>query len=65
MCIARLDKLARSDELQEKLKVTEWDLIVCDEAHKMAATVWGGEVKYTKRFCWADCFPTLHVISCC
>ena len=50
LCIARLDKLARSDELQEKLKVTEWDLIVCDEAHKMAATVWGGEVKYTKRF---------------
>ena len=50
LCIARLDKLARNDELQEKLKVTEWDLIVCDEAHKMAATVWGGEVKYTKRF---------------
>lgn len=50
LCIARLDKLARNDDLQEKLKVTEWDLIVCDEAHKMAATVWGGEVKYTKRF---------------
>ena len=25
-------------------------MIVCDEAHKMSATVWGGEVKYTKRF---------------
>lgn len=49
-CICRLDKLARNDELQEKLKVSEWDLIVCDEAHKMSATVWGGEVKYTKRF---------------
>ena len=49
-CIARLDKLSRSDVLQEKLKVTEWDLIVVDEAHKMSATVWGGEVKYTKRF---------------
>lgn len=49
-CICRLDKLARSEELQEKLKVSEWDLIVCDEAHKMSATVWGGEVKYTKRF---------------
>ena len=32
------------------MKVTEWDLIVCDEAHKMSATIWGGEVKYTKRF---------------
>ena len=49
-CICRLDKLARNERIQEKLKVTEWDLIVCDEAHKMSATVWGGEVKYTKRF---------------
>ena len=49
-CICRLDKLARNDELQEKLKVSEWDLIVCDEAHKMSATIWGGEVKYTRRF---------------
>ena len=50
LCICRLDKLARSDDIQEKLKVTEWDLIVCDEAHKLSATVWGGEVKYTRRF---------------
>lgn len=50
LCIVRLDKLARNDILQEKLKVTEWDLIVVDEAHKMSATVWGGEVKYTRRF---------------
>lgn len=49
-CIARLDKLARNTALQEKLRVTDWDLIVCDEAHKMAATMWGGEVKYTKRY---------------
>jgi hypothetical protein len=27
-----------------------WDLIVCDEAHKMSATTFGNEVKYTKRF---------------
>lgn len=50
LCIVRLDKLARNNVLQEKLKATEWDLIVVDEAHKMSATVWGGEVKYTKRF---------------
>jgi len=49
-CIVRLDKLSRSEELQEKLRITDWDLIVVDEAHKMSATVWGGEVKYTKRF---------------
>ena len=50
LCICRLDKLARNDTLQEKLRATEWDLIVVDEAHKMSASVWGGEVKYTKRF---------------
>ena len=50
LCIARLDKLSRNEALQEKLRVTEWDLIVVDEAHKMSASVWGGEVKYTKRF---------------
>ncbi len=49
-CIARLDKLSRNEEIQEKLWVSDWDLIVCDEAHKMSATVWSGEVKYTKRF---------------
>ena len=49
-CIVRLDKLSRNEEIQEKLRVTDWDLIVCDEAHKMSATVWGGEIKYTKRF---------------
>ncbi|KLU38980.1 MAG: RNA helicase [Peptococcaceae bacterium 1109] len=48
--IARLDKLARSDDLQQKLGDTDWDLVVVDEAHKMSATVWGGEVKYTKRY---------------
>jgi len=49
-CIVRLDKLSRNEEIQEKLRVTDWDFIVCDEAHKMSATVWGGEIKYTKRF---------------
>lgn len=48
--IARLDKLARNEQIQEKLRVTDWDLIVCDEAHKMSATLWGNEVKYTRRF---------------
>ena len=49
--VARLDMLARDDELQEKLgQAVEWDLIVCDEAHRMSATYFGGEVKYTKRY---------------
>ena len=48
--ITRLDKLARNENLQEKLRITDWDLVVIDEAHKMSATVWGGEIKYTARF---------------
>ena len=35
LAICRLDKLSRNEDVQEKLKQTDWDLIVCDEAHKM------------------------------
>lgn len=49
--ITRLDVLARNEDLQEKLlKSKEWDLIICDEAHRMSATYFGGEVKYTRRY---------------
>jgi superfamily II DNA or RNA helicase len=49
--IVRLDVLARNEDLQQKLAVaTEWDLIICDEAHRMSATYFGGEVKYTRRY---------------
>lgn len=48
--IVSTDKLARNNDLQNKLRGVDWDLIVCDEAHKMSATVWGNEIKYTKRF---------------
>lgn len=52
LIIVRLDKLARDEDLHEKLQVENclWDLIICDEAHKMSATFFGGEVKYTKRY---------------
>lgn len=50
LIICRLDKLSRNPELHDKLRITDWDLIVCDEAHKMSATYFGGEVKYTKRY---------------
>lgn len=49
--IVRLDVLARNEELQDKLmSAREWDLIICDEAHRMSATYFGGEVKYTRRY---------------
>jgi SNF2 family DNA or RNA helicase len=50
LVIARLDKLSRNEDLQEKLKVTDWDLVIVDEAHKMSASFFGGEVKFTKRY---------------
>ncbi len=50
LCIARLDKLARDEDVKAKLRQSNWDLVVCDEAHKMSAQYTGGEAKYTKRY---------------
>jgi superfamily II DNA or RNA helicase len=50
LVIARLDKLSRDEDIQARLAQTDWDLIVVDEAHKMSASVFGGEIKYTKRY---------------
>ncbi len=48
--ICRLDQLSRNEEYQEKLKNTEWDLIIVDEAHKLSANYFGSKVNKTKRF---------------
>src|SRR5213079_258946 len=50
LVICRLDQLSRNEDVQAKLEQTDWDLIVVDEAHKMSASFFGGEVKYTKRY---------------
>lgn len=52
LVIARLDKLSRNQDVQDKLAAPEgrWDLIICDEAHKLSATHFGGEIKFTKRY---------------
>ena len=61
LAIARLDKLSRNEDVQAKLAVPDcrWDLIVCDEAHKMSATFFGGEIKYTKRYKLGQLLSTL------
>lgn len=50
LLVARLDHLSRNELLQERLQATDWDLVVVDEAHRMAAHRFGGEVKETKRY---------------
>ena len=50
LLIARLDKLSRDEDLQRSLdNAPDWDLVVFDEAHKLSAQLFGGEVKKTKR----------------
>ena len=50
LLICRLDQLSRNEDIQAKLELTDWDIIVCDEAHKMSASFSGGEVHATKRY---------------
>jgi len=50
LIIIRLDQIARNDGLQEKLRLIEWDLAIVDEAHKMSAHFWAGELEETKRY---------------
>ncbi|MDR3155291.1 MAG: DUF3883 domain-containing protein [Deltaproteobacteria bacterium] len=50
LLLARLDMLSRNDDLQRRLEESEWDIIVCDEAHKMSATWFGNELHETRRF---------------
>ncbi len=63
LVICRPDKLSRNEDLQEKLKQTDWDLIVCDEAHKMSASFYGGEIKATSATGSANCSPASPGIS--
>ena len=50
LLICRLDQLSRNEAIQEKLEDSSWDIIVCDEAHKMSASFSGGNIRPTKRY---------------
>jgi superfamily II DNA or RNA helicase len=57
--LCRLDQLSRNEDYQEKLKNTEWDLIIVDEAHKLSANYFGNKVNKTKRFLLGELLGTI------
>ncbi len=48
--IARMDQLARNEDLQAQLERADFDLVVVDEAHRMSAHYFGAELKTTRRY---------------
>jgi superfamily II DNA or RNA helicase len=50
LMVASMDKLARDERLKSMLSEVEWDLVVVDEAHKMAAHRNGRKVDATRRY---------------
>jgi superfamily II DNA or RNA helicase len=62
--VARVDQLSRNEDLQEKLRLSHWDLVVVDEAHKLSASYFGNKVNKTKRFSWASCWARSRATSC-
>ena len=59
LLICRLDQLSRNLEFQDKIKNTEWDLIIVDEAHKLSANYYGSKVNKTQRFLLGELLGTI------
>lgn len=50
LLIARMDQLARNEALLDQLEHAEFDLVIVDEAHRMSASWFSGELKTSKRY---------------
>jgi superfamily II DNA or RNA helicase len=50
LLIVKMDQVARDDDLVDDLRRSRWDVAIVDEAHRMSAHYYGGELKRTKRF---------------
>ena len=50
LLIARVDQLARREDVVERLGEVDWDLVVVDEAHRMSAHHFSGEIQKTKKY---------------
>ena len=62
--IVRLDQMSRNLDLQAKLCAAGWDLVVFDEAHKLAAHFYGTKLEKTGRFRLAEALgkETRHLL---
>jgi len=49
-CITSVDFVARQDDILAMMRDTRWDLVIVDEAHKMAAYKYGSKVNKTARY---------------
>lgn len=49
-CITSIDFLARQDDILNLLRDVRWDLVIVDEAHKMAAYKYGNKINKTQRY---------------
>jgi superfamily II DNA or RNA helicase len=49
-CITSIDFLARQDDVLNLIRDIHWDLVIVDEAHKMAAYRYGQKVNKTQRY---------------
>ena len=49
-CITSIDFVSRQDEILDLMRDVRWDLVIVDEAHKMAAYRYGTKVQTTQRY---------------
>jgi len=49
-CITSVDFVARQDDVLAMMRDVRWDLVIVDEAHKMAAYKYGSKVNKTARY---------------
>jgi superfamily II DNA or RNA helicase len=57
--ICRMDQLSRNESFLNKLRNTQWDLIIVDEAHKLSANYYGNKINKTKRFQLGELLGTI------
>jgi len=64
LLLARLDQLARNEAFQDKLKATDWDLIIVDEAHKCPPIISAARSMKPSGSSWASCWARSPAIFC-